>query len=92
MIVYNEKENLLKITIPLLGIEELRDYQNGVLGVLRQIEIEDCNPELLGYIMSVYKLLGHIMLDEEFFSQNGKLASDYIDSMIRGPKPKTKKS
>ncbi|MDN5215036.1 hypothetical protein QQ020_23345 [Fulvivirgaceae bacterium BMA12] len=92
MIVYNEKENLLKITIPLLGIEELRDYQNGVLGVLRQIEIDDCNPELMGHVMSVYKLLGHIMVDKEFFSQNGKLASDHKDSTIRGPKRKTKKS
>lgn len=49
MIEYNQKENQLKITIPLSGIEELQSYQNAVLGVIRQFEIEDCDPELMGY-------------------------------------------
>ena len=92
MIVYNEKKNLLKITIPLSGIEELEDYQDGVLEVLRQFEIEDCDPELIRHVMSVYKLLGHIMLDEKFFFKNNKSASDHKDSTRRGPKRKTKKS
>ena len=92
MIVYNEKKNLLKITIPLSGIEELENYQDGVLEVLRHFEIEDCNPELIRHIMSVYKLLGHIMLDEKFFFKNHKSASDHKESTRRGSKQKTKKS
>lgn len=92
MIEYDQKENPLKITIPLSGIEELQNYQNGVLGVLRQFEIEDCDPELIGYVMSVYKLLGHIILEEEFFSQWGKIAPIHTDLAMRGPKRKIKKS
>ena len=91
MIEYDQIENPLKITIPLSGIEELQSYQNGVLGVLRQFEIEDCDPELIGYVMSVYKLLGHIILEEKFFSQWGKIAPIHTDLAI-GPKRKTKKS
>ena len=92
MIVYNEKKNLLKITIPLSGIEELENYQDGVLEVLRQFDIEDCDPELIRHVMSVYKLLGHIMLDEKFFFKNLKSASDHKDSMRSDSKRKTKKS
>ena len=92
MIVYNEKKNLLKITIPLSGIEELENYQDGVLEVLRQFDIEECDPELIRHVMSVYKLLGHIMLDEKFFFKNHKSASDHKDSTRRGSKRKTKKS
>ena len=92
MIVYNEKKNLLKITIPLSGIEELENYQDGVLEVLRQFDIEDCDPELIRHVMSVYKLLGHIMLDEKFFFKNHKSAADHKDSTRRGSKRKTKKS
>ena len=92
MIVYNEKKNLLKITIPLSGVEELENYQEGVLNVLRQFDIEDCDPELIRHIMSVYKLLGHIVLDEKYFFRNKNLASGHKDSAIRGTKRKTKKS
>ena len=92
MIVHNEKKNLLKITIPISGVEELENYQDGVLKVLRLIDIEDCDPELTRHVMSVYKLLGHIMLDEKFFSKNKKSASDHEKSTIRSSKRKTKKS
>ena len=91
MIVYNEKKNLLKITIPISAVEELENYQDGVLEVLRLIDIEDCDPELTRHVMSVYKLLGHIMLDEKFFSKNKKSASEHKNSTIRNPKRKTKK-
>ena len=92
MIVYNEKKNLLKIIIPLSGVEELEGYQDGVLEVLRKIDIEDCDPELIRHVMSVYKLLGHIMLDEKFFFKNNKSSSDHKDSAVRSTKRKTKKS
>ena len=37
MIMYNEEKNLLKITIPLSGVKELENSQDGVLEVLSQI-------------------------------------------------------
>ena len=62
MIAYNEKENQLKIIIPLSGIQELYDYKNAILRLLKGIEIDDCNPELINNLKSVYKLLLHLEL------------------------------
>ncbi|MDN5210479.1 hypothetical protein QQ020_00420 [Fulvivirgaceae bacterium BMA12] len=92
MIVYNEKEGQLKIIIPLSGIEELCDYQSGILGVLRQIDINTASKELSAQVMSVYKLLGHISLEEEFFAQKEKLKSGQKKSRVENLKRKTKKS
>ncbi|MDN5214696.1 hypothetical protein QQ020_21635 [Fulvivirgaceae bacterium BMA12] len=91
MIVFNEKEDQLKITIPLSGIEELSDYQSGILGVLRQIDINTAGKELIAHVMSVYKLLGHVSLEEEFFFQNEKLKFDLKKSEGKDLKRKTKK-
>lgn len=92
MIEYNEKEDQLKITIPLSGIEELCDFQSGVLGVLRQIDINSASKELIANVMSVYKLLGHISLDEGFFSQKEKLMPDRKKPVTKDQKRKAKKS
>ncbi|MCG8318774.1 MAG: hypothetical protein MI921_04685 [Cytophagales bacterium] len=62
MIAYNEKENQLKIIIPLSGIQELYDYKNAILRLLKKIEIDDCNPELMNNLKAVYKLLLHLEL------------------------------
>lgn len=65
MRVYNQKENPLEITIPLSGIRELQDYKNGILGVLKHITINDSSQELIDNLKLVYKLLGHLSLDDE---------------------------
>lgn len=62
MIEYSQKENQLKITIPLSGFQELYDYKNAILRLLKKIEIDDCNPELVNNLKSVYKLLMHLEL------------------------------
>ncbi|MDN5215114.1 hypothetical protein QQ020_23740 [Fulvivirgaceae bacterium BMA12] len=62
MIAYNENENQLKIIIPLSGIQELYDYKNAILRLLKKIEIDDCSPELINNLKSVYKLLIHMEL------------------------------
>ena len=62
MIKYSEKENQLKVIIPLSGIQELYNYKNGILRVLNKIEIDDCSPELINSLKSVYKLLIHMEL------------------------------
>ena len=33
MIMYNEEKNLLKITIPLSGVKELENSQDGISGI-----------------------------------------------------------
>ena len=73
MIEYNQEKDPIKITIPLSGTEELCDYLNGVLGVLQQIDLNSADKELIAHVKSVYKLLGHLSLEEEFFLLNEKL-------------------
>ena len=75
MIEYNQKENQLKIKIPISGTQELRDYKNGILRVLNKIEIDDCSPELVYNLKSVYKLLEHLELHERFLSQQKDLCT-----------------
>ena len=62
MIEYSQKENQLKITILLSGFQELYDYKNAILQLLKKIEIDDRNPELINNLKSVYKLLMHLEL------------------------------
>ena len=73
MIEYNQNENQLKIKIPISGIQELRDYKNAILRVLNKIEIDDCSPQMVYNLKSVYKLLEHLESDERFLSQNRDL-------------------
>ncbi|MDN5214518.1 hypothetical protein QQ020_20725 [Fulvivirgaceae bacterium BMA12] len=73
---YNEKENRLKLAIPFSGIEELQDYKNGIMGVLRQIKINKSNQELINHIRSVYKLLGYLVEEEESLSRDKTSISD----------------
>ena len=70
MIEYDQKENQLKIKIPISGTQELCDYKNGILRVLNKIEIDDCSPEMVYNLKSVYKLLVYLELDERFLSRN----------------------
>ena len=69
MIEHSQKENPLKITIPLSGIQELCDYKNGILGVLKHITINDSSQELIDNLKLVYRL-GYLVLDDEDLSRN----------------------
>lgn len=64
MIELSQKESPLKIIIPLSGIRELQDYKNGILGVLKHITINDSSQGLIDNLKLVYKLLGHLSLDD----------------------------
>lgn len=69
MIEHSQQENPFKITITLSGIRELQDYKNGILGVLKHITINDSSQELIDNLKLVYRLLGHLSLDDEDLSQ-----------------------
>ena len=75
MIEYDKKENQLKIKIPISRTQELSDYKNGILRVLNKVEIDDCSPEMVYNLKSVYKLLEHLELVERFLSQNKNLCT-----------------
>jgi hypothetical protein len=63
MIVFDKENEKLHIHIPLNGYEELLSYQRSILGVLSEIEIQDCKPELKEHLKKVYCLLSHLLMD-----------------------------
>jgi len=83
MISYNQNENELQVTIPVQGIQELYDYQKGLLGVLAEIQITDCDEKLRQHLKSVYQLLGHLLLDSEFLNQHEFLLKEYKELLVR---------
>ena len=75
MIAYNQKENQLKIKIPISGTQGLCDYKNGILRVLNKIEIHDCSPELMFNLKSVYELLEDLELHKRLLYQQKNLCT-----------------
>lgn len=63
---YKQKRARLKITIYLSRIQELQDYKNGILGILKEIEINDLSEEMQNNLKSVYMLLNHLALNDRF--------------------------
>jgi hypothetical protein len=61
-----EANSGFKIVIPISDLEELANYQNGMLGILRKIEIDNRDPELTENLKYVYKLLMHLTSDQNF--------------------------
>jgi hypothetical protein len=69
MVALNNNEEL-RISIPISGIETLTNYQTGLLGLLRRIEIGNCDPELKEHIKAVYELLTQLRLNEDLLIQH----------------------
>ena len=82
MIKYDEEANQAWITIPIAGIHELSDYQNGVLGILKKIETDKDDEALKEDLKNFHRLLNHLLVDKGFFVQNEKL-------LLENPPPVT---
>ncbi|GAA0195484.1 hypothetical protein GCM10009122_59660 [Fulvivirga kasyanovii] len=92
MISYNQQKNELEIKIPVNGIAELYNYQNGLLGILKEIQINECSNSLKENLKSVYKLLSHLLLDQDFLNQHELLLSEYKEHIINRANGKVKES
>ncbi|MEO9805261.1 MAG: hypothetical protein ABJF04_18530 [Reichenbachiella sp.] len=91
MVSYNQNKNTLEVNISVPGICELYDYQKGLLGILGEIQINDCDELLKENLKSVYKLLGHLLLDSNFLKQHESLLQEYkalivqsVDGKVQG--------
>lgn len=73
MVTYDEEEDQVWVTIQLAGIHELSDYQNGVLGMLKKIEIEDFDKSSGEELKYYHQLLNHLLEEEGFFTRNKAL-------------------
>lgn len=61
----------MEITIPINGMDKLIQYEQGIRGLLRKVEVGNCDPELLENIKLVYELLSQLKLKRnELVSQN----------------------
>ena len=82
MIEYNEKEDEAKIIIPLSGVQELKSYRNGILGMPRKIEFKDCigDRESIENLKSVYRLLIHLSPGEGFMAEYDKIIPGHMNS------------
>ena len=69
-------DNCLKIIINLSDSEELHRYQKSMINLLSKIDISDCNPEVREDVKSLYRLLSHLMNDENPVLNNTKLLTD----------------
>jgi hypothetical protein len=62
----------LLIEIPIKNIDELTRYQEGIMGLLRRIEVGDCDPELKENIKIIYGLLMQLHLNERLIKSEIK--------------------
>jgi len=66
MVHYNSTQAQFEIIIPLQKVDDLLRYQKGMLKLLGQIEIGDCNSDLKENLMAVYEILSHFGMDTDF--------------------------
>lgn len=67
------KKSGFRIIIPIADMDELSKYQRGLLGVLRKVEVGNCDPRLKENLKSVYELLSHLVPDKNSFIQEREL-------------------
>jgi len=91
--IEEEKKLGLRIVILVSGMEELAKYQKGLMGVLRKIEVDNCDPVLKENLTYVYELLSHLIPDKNSFihqrelltkSKQGKLKKGRVPIMTPG--------
>ena len=66
MLRYNSTLAQFEIIIPVQKVDDLQRYQKGILRLLGEIEIGDCNSDLKENLKAVYEILGHFGMDTDF--------------------------
>ena len=75
MISYNLDKSQIKLTIPVSGIAELHSYQKGIMGLLSLVDLENCDEDVQENLSYVYKLMNHLLLDDQFLEHVDLLMS-----------------
>lgn len=71
--IEEDKNSRFRIVIPISDMEELANYQKGLMGVLRKVEVGNCDPVLKENLKYVYELLSHLVPDKNSFIQQREL-------------------
>jgi hypothetical protein len=83
MIKLDEKNSEMKIVIPISDMDELSKYQRGIMGILRKIEVGNCDPTMKEHLESVYELLSHLVLDESSLLRGKELLTRSKQGKLR---------
>lgn len=83
MVKLDGKNSEMKIVIPISDVQELSKYQRGIMGVLRKIEVGDCDPKMKEHLESVYELLSHLVLDESSLLRGKELLTRSKQGKLR---------
>ena len=75
MIDYHQDESQITVTIPVSGIAELHSYQKGIMGLLSLVDLENCDEDVQENLSYVYKLMNHLLLDDQFLEHVDLLMS-----------------
>jgi hypothetical protein len=70
MIETEKNPNQLILKISLSGHEELSNYEKAIRGLLRRIEVTNCDPDLKENLKAVYQLLSHLQPEHALVSSN----------------------
>ena len=60
------KEPLYTITIPVMDLQELNNYQKGIIELLAKVHLEECTSHELENIKAIYTLLSHLTIKNDF--------------------------
>lgn len=60
MVIYNDSANQLEIIIPGADESDLLRYRDGLLSILQEVIIENCDPDLRENLKAVYEILDHL--------------------------------
>lgn len=62
----DRKEPLYTITIPVMDLQELSNYQNGIIELLAKVNLQSCTSPELENIKAIYTLLSHLTIKNNF--------------------------
>jgi hypothetical protein len=64
MIEYDSPNNPGKIIIPISGLQEILRYQLSILGILGNIDLLTCGPDMRAHVKAAFELLNHMQCTE----------------------------
>ena len=73
MIEFSTDKKQLRICIPVSNLGAIDRYHQSIVNLLDRIEIDDCNPAQRENLKTIYELLSHLHLNEDFITQHKEL-------------------
>lgn len=56
MLEFNHEENQFRLIVA-IGLDDITEFKRGILGILREVDMEGCSPTLPDDILRVHRFL-----------------------------------